>query len=116
MAHGAAGDATAMSPPTHTKDEALGRLRESSDRIRACGVRRLDLFGSILRDEVTPESDVDLMVEFEPGAKSYDNFLRLSLLLEDILGRRVELLTRESLSPYIGPRILEEAENVALGA
>jgi predicted nucleotidyltransferase len=56
------------------------------------------------------------MVEFEPGAKSYDNFLRLSLLLEDILGRRVELLTRESLSPYIGPRILEEAENVALGA
>jgi uncharacterized protein len=105
-----------MSPPILTKAETLARLRESAAQIRTCGVRRLDLFGSILRDETTADSDVDLMVEFEPGAKSYDNFLRLSLLLEDILGRRVELLTRESLSPYIGPRILAEAEHVALGA
>jgi predicted nucleotidyltransferase len=105
-----------MNPPIHTKAETLGRLRDSAERIRACGVRRLDLFGSILRDDAQADSDVDLMVEFEPGAKSYDNFLRLSLLLEEVLGRRVELLTRESLSPYIGPRILEEAEHVALGA
>ena len=105
----------AMSPPTQTKDETLARLRESAGQIRSCGVRRLDLFGSMLRGDSGPESDVDVLVEFEPGAKTYDNFLQLSLLLEEILGRRVELLTRESLSPYIGPRILEEAEHVALG-
>lgn len=105
-----------MTQPAQTKDETLARLRANSERIRSCGVRRLDLFGSVLRGEAKPESDVDVLVEFEPGAKTYDNFLQLSLLLEEVLGRRVELLTRESLSPYIGPRILHEAEHVALGA
>lgn len=104
-----------MNPPTYSKDETLGRLRESAGRIRSCGVSRLDLFGSLRRGDARPDSDVDLLVEFVPGAKSYDNFFRLSLLLEEILGRRVELVTRESLSPYIGPRILEDAEHVALG-
>lgn len=105
-----------MTQPAQTKDETLARLRANSERIRSCGVCRLDLFGSVLRGEAKPESDVDVLVEFEPGAKTYDNFLQLSLLLEEVLGRRVELLTRESLSPYIGPRILHEAEHVALGA
>ena len=59
-----------MNPPTHDKGETLGRLRESATRIRSCGVRRLDLFGSILRDHATADSDVDLMVEFEPGART----------------------------------------------
>lgn len=105
-----------MSQPTQTKAETLDRLCESAERIRSCGVRRLDLFGSVVRGEAKPESDVDVLVEFEAGAKTCDNFLQLSLLLEEVLGRRVELLTRESLSPYIGPRILHEAENVSLGA
>lgn len=59
---------------------------------------------------------MDLLVEFQTGWKTYDNFLDLAELLEEILGRPVELLTRESLSPYIGLRILQEAEDVALGA
>jgi predicted nucleotidyltransferase len=55
---------------------------------------------------------VDLLVDFQPGRKTYDNFLDLAELLEKILQRPVELITRESLSPYIGPRILQEAEDV----
>jgi len=105
-----------IASPVEDKSQLQARLREHSDRIRSCGVRRLEVFGSFQRGDATPESDVDLLVEFEPGRKTYDRFLDLSFLLEEILGRPVELLTRESLSPYIGPRILEEAEDVALGA
>ena len=83
--------------------------------IRSFGVRRLGLFGSFARQGQGPGSDVDLLVEFEPGAKSFDNFMSLSFLLEDALQRPVELVTRESLSPFIGPRILAEVEDVPLG-
>src|SRR5919205_76496 len=54
--------------------------------------------------------DVDILVEFEEGRKSFDNFMRLSFFLEELFGRRVELLTAESLSPHIGPHILREVE------
>ncbi len=68
-----------------------------------------------MRDELRPGSDVDMLVEFEPGAKSYDSFIGLAQFLDDLLGRRVELLTRESLSPHIGPSILREAQDVPVG-
>jgi uncharacterized protein len=80
------------------------------------GVVRLALFGSVLRGEATPESDIDLLVEFAPGAKNFDRFMALADLLEERLGRRVELVTIEALSPFIGPRILAEAKDVLRAA
>lgn len=91
-------------------------LAESEREIRALGVARLALFGSVLRNEARPDSDVDVLVEFVPGAKTYDHFLALSELLEQRLGRPVELVTTEALSPYIGPRILAEAQDVIRAA
>ena len=73
-------------------------------------MRRLGLFGSFVRGCQTGDSDVDLLVEFEPGRKTYDNFIGLAELLENLLRRPVDLLTTDSLSPYIGPRILDETE------
>jgi predicted nucleotidyltransferase len=61
-------------------------------------------------------SDVDLLVEFEPSRKTFDNFITLTFLLEDHLQRRVELVPVESLSPYIGPSILEEVKYASLAA
>ena len=55
-------------------------------------------------------------VEFEPGQKTFTNFSRLAFLLEELLGRPVEVLTADSLSPYIGPFILRESEYVSIGA
>ena len=55
---------------------------------------------------------MDFLVEFLPGKKSFDNFFAVCELLEKTLQRRVEVLTPESLSPHIGPRILQEAEDV----
>ena len=67
-----------------------------------------------VRNEQRHDSDVDVLVEFMPGKKSFDNFLELCFFLEDLLGRRVEALTLESLSPHIGPRILDEVQYVSL--
>ena len=99
-----------------TKEDILTLLRENGPRLQALGVRRLGLFGSFVRGEQTPVSDVDLLVEFEPQKKSFDNFMALSFLLEDLLVRKVELVTTESLSAHIGPNILKEAEYVSVAA
>ena len=74
------------------------------------------LFGSVARGEANPESDVDLLVEFLPGEKSFDHFMALSDLLEQLLGHRIELVTFEALSPFIGPHILAEAADVLRAA
>lgn len=92
------------------KQEIFDRISDNRAAIGALGVHRFGLFGSFVKSEQSDNSDVDLIVEFKPGAKSFDNFMRLSFLLEDILGRKVDLLTRESLSPHIGPKILAEVE------
>lgn len=105
-----------MADAITTKDDIFRLVRENRFRLQALGVRRLALFGSFVRGEQTPGSDVDLLVELEPGRKTFDNFMALSFLLEDLLRRRVELVTLESLSPYLGPHILAEAEYAPLAA
>ncbi len=98
----------------NTKAEVLALVRQHSDRIRNFGVCRIGLFGSFVRDQaITPESDVDFLLDFVKGQKTYRNLMDLGYFLEDLLGRKVELVTRESLSPYIGPHILQTVEHVS---
>ena len=99
-----------------TKREVFSALREHSDELRELGVKQLGLFGSFVRGEQTAASDVDLLVQFEPDKKNFDNFMHLSTLLEELLQRRVEIVTTEALSPYIGPHILREVEYAILSA
>jgi len=99
-----------------TKQEIIQRLRSQHAALRVLGVRRMGLFGSFVRDEPTDQSDVDILVEFEPGHKTFDNFIRVAFLLEEVLERPVDLLTLEGLSPYIAPHVLREVEDVPLGA
>ena len=80
------------------------------------GVRRPALFGSVQRDEAGSDSDVDVLVEFDPERKTYDALLELAALLEQALGGPVDIVTTESLSPFIGPHILAEAEDVIRAA
>ncbi|MDZ4658245.1 MAG: nucleotidyltransferase family protein [Bythopirellula sp.] len=96
------------------KQEAIDRITAVRDPLLAHGVRRLALFGSFSRNQQHANSDVDLLLEFMSGRKSFDNFIAICELLENSLQRRVEVVTRESLSPHIGPRILNEAEDVIL--
>lgn len=99
-----------------TKGDLLKALAADHARIRGFGVKRLGLFGSFVRGSPALESDVDLLVEFEDGQKTFDNFMQLSFFLEELLSRRVELVTRDALSPHIGPQILREVEYVPLSA
>ena len=95
-----------------SREQAAELLAACTSEIRALGVARLALFGSVLHGDARPDSDVDLLVQFCPGAKTFDRFLMLSELLEERLGRPVELVTTEALSPFIGPHILAEAQDV----
>ena len=70
------------------------------------GVRRIGLFGSFARGEQKDTSDVDILVEFDDP--TFDNFMNLAFFLEDLFGRRVELVTPDSLSPYIAPYVKKE--------
>ena len=99
-----------------SREQALAALMACESEIRALGVERLALFGSVLRGTARADSDVDLLVSFSSGAKTFDRFLALSDLLEARLGRHVELVTTEALSPYIGPRIVAEAHDVLRAA
>ena len=99
-----------------TRQDVATRLRAIEPEILALGVGRLALFGSVLRGEARPDSDVDLLVEFRPGEKSFDRFIALVDAVQAALGARVEIVTTEALSPYIGPYILSEAADVIRAA
>lgn len=102
--------------PLPTKTSILSALQSHQSQIKAFGVKRLGLFGSFVREEQNAESDVDLLVEFEPERKTFDNFIHLSFFLQDLFQREVEVVTPESLSPYIGPHITREVEYVPFAA
>lgn len=102
--------------PVSNREETTERLGACMEEIRRLGVIRLALFGSVLRGQPPPQSDVDFLVQFAPRAKTYNRFLALCDLLESRLGRPVELVTLEALSPFIGPRILADAQDVLRAA
>jgi hypothetical protein len=83
-------------------------------RLLAAGVRRLGVFGSMARGEMTETSDVDVLVGFAPGQRTFDNLLDVGEALEGVFHRRVDLVTEDALSPYIGPHILREVKYVDL--
>ena len=105
-----------MTTAVGTREDIFKMLDENRTQLRALGVKRLGLFGSFVRGRQRADSDVDMLVEFEPGQKTFDHFIELSFLLEDLLGRSVELVTPEALSPHIGPYILKEVEYVSVAA
>ncbi|WP_285059148.1 nucleotidyltransferase family protein [Pedobacter ginsengisoli] len=103
-----------MQTAVQNKRTLISLLKANSQKLKSYGVAKLSIFGSFTTGQPTADSDVDLLVDFDPNQKSYDNFMDLSFFLEDLLGRKVEVITPQSLSKYIGPHILKEAEHVAI--
>jgi hypothetical protein len=81
------------------------------DVCRANAVASVGVFGSMARDESTPQSDVDLLVEF-CERKSLLDLVRLERELSATLGRKVDLLTKNSISPYLREKILGEVQTI----
>jgi predicted nucleotidyltransferase len=96
----------------NTKKEIQHAILDSNDVLNRLGVKSIGLFGSFVKNTVRDDSDIDLFVDFLPGQKSFDNFMELAFFLEELLGRKVEIVTPQSLSKHIGPHILKEVENV----
>ena len=81
-----------------------------ADFCRRNHIRRLAFFGSVLRDDFTPESDVDVLVEFEPGARVGLRFFGMERELSEILKHKVDLNTPGFLSKYFRDNVIAEAE------
>ena len=92
-----------------SRDEIIGQLRAHRALFDRFGVKAAALFGSVVRDEATPRSDVDLMVEFLPGQPGgLFRYVELKHALEGVLGRPVDLITRTNIKPRLRARILAE--------
>lgn len=92
-----------------TRDEVIQALHQHADLFVRFGVKAASLFGSVVRDEARPMSDVDLMVEFLPGQPGgLFRYVELKHALEGVLGRPVDLITRNNIKPRLKDRILAE--------
>lgn len=91
----------------HFPEEQLHRLCDTH------GVKRLSLFGSVLRGDFDADSDIDLLVEFHPGrTPGMLGFGQMILDFERLLGRRVDLRTSGDLSPYFAPAVAKSARTL----
>ncbi|MFZ3059347.1 MAG: nucleotidyltransferase family protein [Candidatus Methanoperedens sp.] len=72
------------------------------------GVKKIGVFGSVARGEAKEKSDVDVLVEFESTKKNFDNFMELCFFLEDLFGKKVDLITTSGLDKYIRPYVERE--------
>ena len=79
----------------------------------AFGVKEIGIFGSFLTNIANLNSDIDLLVDLKKENKTFKNFMSLNYFLEKLLNRKVDLVTKQSLSPYIGPHILKSVEYVS---
>ena len=95
------------------KNHILQKLSEVRNDLSAFGISEAGLFGSYVRNENKDNSDIDILIDFEKGKETFDNFLNACNLLENLFTNyKVQVVTKKGLSPYIGPHILKEVEYV----
>lgn len=85
-------------------------IREHKDQINQFGVKKIGLFGSYVTGTNTYDSDVDLLVEFEKGKKSFDNYMDLKFFLEQLFQRDVDLVIKDSVKKTLKSQILGSVE------
>lgn len=96
-----------------TKEIILQTLKANKLKLSKLGIRNVGLFGSYIRNEQSSESDIDLLIDFEPEKESFDNFMAVYDLFEKLFkNEKIEVVTKNGLSPYIGPQILKEVQYV----
>jgi predicted nucleotidyltransferase len=92
-----------------TKDYILTTIKTNRKELSRFGIRNVGLFGSYARDEQSDKSDIDILIDFEPDLENYDNYMAVCDIFEKLFrNEKVEIITKNGLSPYIGPKILNE--------
>jgi predicted nucleotidyltransferase len=95
-----------------TREQVIERLAEARPELATLGVRSLDLFGSVARGESGPDSDVDLLVDFDRPIGLF-HFFRVQRRIEEILGAKVDLVMRDAVKRQLRDRIFAEAVRAA---
>jgi len=96
-----------------SKNTILSLMRTHKPQLASFGVNRIGLFGSYVRNEQKPQSDIDILVDFEPEKETFDNLMNLYNYLEKLFdNKKIEVVTTNGLSPYLGKYILNEVNYV----
>ncbi|MBF7081720.1 nucleotidyltransferase family protein [Desulfallas sp. Bu1-1] len=89
----------------YNENAILTKIETNMTRIKSFGVKKIGLFGSFARGEQTNTSDIDILVEFYQDQKTFDNYMDLKFYLEDLFGRKVDLVIAETIKPDLKPNI-----------
>lgn len=95
-----------------SKKSLIAFLKKNKGQLQQFNVSSIGIFGSYSRDEANKQSDIDLLVEFESGRKTFDNLIGLNDFLEHAHNKQVDLVTKASISKYIWPYIEKDVEYV----
>ena len=91
------------------RDYILTTIRTHEREFSKLGIRKIGLFGSCARDDQSGKSDIDILIDFDPDKENFDNYMAVYDLIEELFkNRRIDIVTINGLSPYIGPKILNE--------
>ncbi len=91
------------------KENIIAILKCHKPALLKFGVKNIGLFGSYLRNEQTDMSDIDLLIDFEPEKENFDNYMAVYDMFENIFkDEKIEVITKNGLSKYIGPKILKD--------
>lgn len=92
-----------------SKEYILNTLKLHKPELFALGIRDVGLFGSYARNNQTENSDIDILIDFFPEQENFDNYMAVYDIFESLFdNEKVEIVTKNGLSPYIGPGILKE--------
>jgi len=92
-----------------TKDYIISTIKTNRQTFNRLGIRNVGLFGSYSRDEQSVKSDIDILIDFDPEMENFDNYMAVCDIFEQLFkNEKVEIVTVNGLSPYIGPKILKE--------
>lgn len=92
-----------------TKENIISTLESYKSELSGFGVQNIGLFGSYVRNEQSDKSDIDLLIDFQPEKENFDNYMAVYDLVENIFkGEKIEVVTKNGLSKYIGPKILND--------
>jgi hypothetical protein len=91
-------------------NQLLALLIKHKKHLKTLGVKDVGLFGSFVKGKSTPQSDIDILVDFYPQKKTFDNYMEVKFFLEDLLGREVDLVIKEAIKPGLKKYILKEVK------
>ncbi len=91
------------------RDHILATIKTHKPELFKFGIRNIGLFGSCAKNEQSDASDIDILIDFDPDKENFDNYMAVYDLIEKLFkNRKIDIVTKNGLSPYLGPKILKE--------